>query len=75
MVARIMPGNRVDDPDPVRLEPAAQPALRAVEDDQHQARDDRRDGERQVDDAVRQRPAPEPLPGQHQGQARSRRPC
>jgi hypothetical protein len=41
------------------FEPAADPALRPVEDHEHQARDHRRDGEREVDQAVSQGPAPE----------------
>src|SRR5512135_740335 len=64
-------GPGVDDADPGRAQPGPEPPMRAIEDDEHQPGDDRRDGERQVDQAIGQRFAPEPMPDQdhREGQA------
>ena len=48
------PGRGEDDLDPVLREPAAEPAVLAVHQDQRQADDDRREGERQSDHGVDQ---------------------
>ncbi len=49
IVASTMPGHREDDLDAVRLEPRPEQALRAEQQHEDQARDHRRDRERQVD--------------------------
>ena len=57
IVASIIPGTREDDLDPLLGEPPAEPPVDApVDEDQRQAHDHRRDGERQVHHASRGRP-------------------
>ncbi len=58
----------VNHPNSKGLDPAAQQALGTVQHDQHQPGDHRRDGKRQVNEAVGQPLAPESMPHQHQGE-------